>query len=159
MVTDHLYVLGGFSDANGQPTLAGFDTFFGDSEYFSFVELGATTSQDRLFLDSVHVTFWHTEARELAGTPSGQGIAFTAQKFICDKWLPFFRFGYSDGNAALMQTTFSTGIGLQRENRDVAGIGVSWGKPADGTLRDNSRASSFIASNTRNFWRSHRTFS
>jgi porin len=35
-----------------------------------------------------------------------------------------------------MQTTFSTGLGLQRENRDVAGIGLSWGKPADGTLRN-----------------------
>ena len=35
-----------------------------------------------------------------------------------------------------MQTTFSTGIGLKKENNDVAGIGVSWGKPADGTLRD-----------------------
>jgi porin len=35
-----------------------------------------------------------------------------------------------------MQTTFSTGLGLQRENRDVAGIGLSWGKPTDGVLRD-----------------------
>ncbi len=60
----------------------------------------------------------------------------TAQKFICDQWLPFFRFGYSHGDAALMQTTFSTGIGLQRENKDVAGVGLSWGAPADGTLRD-----------------------
>ena len=60
----------------------------------------------------------------------------TVQKFICEKWLPFFRYGYSDGDAALMQTTFSTGLGLQRENRDVAGIGLSWGKPADGALRD-----------------------
>ena len=35
-----------------------------------------------------------------------------------------------------MQTVFSTGIGLRRENNDVAGIGFSWGAPADGTLRD-----------------------
>ena len=47
-----------------------------------------------------------------------------------------FRFGYGDGDAALMQTTFSTGLGLQRKNRDVAGVGLSWGKPADGGLRD-----------------------
>lgn len=136
MLTEHLYVQGGFGDANGQPTLAGFDTFFDDSEYFSYVEFGATTAQDRIYLDNVHVTLWHTEARQAAGTPSGSGVAFTAQKFVCDKWLPFFRFGYSDGDAALMQTTFSTGIGLRRENNDAAGIGVSWGKPADGTLRD-----------------------
>ena len=32
MLTDQIYVQGGFGDANGQPTLAGFDTFFDDSE-------------------------------------------------------------------------------------------------------------------------------
>jgi porin len=136
MLTDRLYLQGGFSDANGQPTVAGFDTFFDDSEYFSYIELGMTPSQDRIYLDNIHVTFWHTDARVAAGTPEGRGVAFTAQKFICERWLPFFRFGYSDGDAALMQTTFSTGIGLRRENNDVAGIGVSWGKPADGTLRE-----------------------
>ena len=132
MLTEHLYAQAGFGDANGQPTHAGFDTFFDDSEYFSYVEFGATTSQDRVYLDNVHITLWHSDARKLAGAPEGRGIAFTAQKFVCDKWLPFFRFGYADGNASLMQTTFSTGLGLQRKNRDVAGIGFSWGKPAGG---------------------------
>ncbi len=136
MLTDHFYMQGGFSDANGEPTQAGFNTFFNDSEYFSYIEFGATTSQDRLYLDNVHTTFWHTDARQVAGTPEGWGLAFTAQRFVCDQWLPFFRFGYADGDAALMQTSFSTGLGYQRENRDVAGIGVSWGKPGDGALRD-----------------------
>jgi porin len=136
MLTERLYVQGGFGDANGQPTHAGFNTFFDDSEYFSYVEVGATSSQDRIYLDNIHVTLWHTDAREVAGTPEGHGVAFTAQKYVCDTWLPFFRFGYSDGDAALMQTTFSTGLGLKRENNDVAGVGVSWGAPADGSLRD-----------------------
>ena len=115
MLTEHLYVQGGFGDANGQPTLVGFDTFFDDSEYFSYAEVGATTSQDRIYLDNVHVTLWNTDARRAAGTPRGHGVAFTAQKFVDDKWLPFFRFGYADGDAALMQTTFSTGLGCQRK--------------------------------------------
>jgi porin len=136
MVTDRFYVQAGFGDANGQPTLAGFNTFFDDSEYFSYVEFGATPSKDRIYLDNIHVTLWHSDAREASGTPEGRGIAFTAQRFLCERWLPFFRFGYSDGDAALMQTTFSTGLGLKRPNNDVAGIGVSWGAPAEGTLRD-----------------------
>lgn len=143
MLTDRFYLQGGFSDANGQPTLAGFDTFFDNSEYFSYFEFGATSSQDRIYLDNIHATLWHTDARAAAGTPEGWGVAVTAQKFICDKWLPFFRFGYSDGDAALMQTTFSTGIGVQRENRDVAGIGLSWGSPADGSLRDQFTSEAF----------------
>ena len=143
MLTDRIYLQGGFSDANGQPTTAGFNTFFDDSEYFSYVELGVTSSKDRLFLDNVHVTLWHTDDRQVAQTPEGYGVAFSAEKFVCDKWLPFFRFGYSDGDAALLQTVFSTGLGLQRENRDVAGIGFSWGKPADGTLRDQFTSEAF----------------
>lgn len=136
MLTDKIYLQGGFADANGQPTLAGFDTFFDDHEYFSYVELGLTSSRDRIYLDNLHATLWHTDAREKALTPEGWGVAVTAQKFLGDKWLPFFRFGYADGDAALMQTTFSTGVGLRRTNNDVAGIGISFGKPADGTLRD-----------------------
>ncbi len=143
MLTDRLYVQGGFGDANGQPTLAGFDTFFDESEYFSYVEFGATSSKDRLYLDNIHVTLWHTDARDVAATPEGHGVAFTAQKFFAEKWLPFFRFGYSDGDAALMQTTFSTGIGLKRENNDVAGVGVSWGKPSAGSLRDQFTSEAF----------------
>jgi porin len=143
MLTDRLYVQGGLADANGQPTLAGFDTFFDDSEYFSYFELGATSSQDRIYLDNIHVTVWHTDAREAAASPEGWGFAFTAQKFLCDKWQPFFRFGYSDGDAALLQTSFSTGLGLKRKNNDVAGIGVSWGKPSIGSLRDQFTSEAF----------------
>jgi porin len=86
MLTDHLYVHGGFGDANGQPTQAGFNTFFDDSEYFSYIEFGATSSQDRIYLDNIHMTFWHTDARQVAGTPEGWGLAFTAQRFVCDRW-------------------------------------------------------------------------
>jgi porin len=143
MLTDHLYLQGGFSDANGQPTTAGFDTFFDEAEYFSYAELGITSSRDRIYLDSVHVTLWHADPRDLAGTPEGHGVAFTAQKFVCEKWLPFFRFGYADGDAALMQTTFSTGLGLQQENRDVMGLGFSWGNPADSSLRSQFTSEAF----------------
>lgn len=143
MLTSNVYFQAGFSDANGQATRAGFDTFFDDSEFFSYAELGLTSAQDRIYLDNVHVTMWNTDARESAGTPSAWGVAFTAQKFVEDRFLPFFRFGYSDGDAALMQTTFSTGLGIQRENRDVFGLGVSWGSPANGMLRDQFTSECF----------------
>ena len=129
MLTGHVYAQAGFGDANGQAALPGWDSFFDDAEYFSYAEVGITTGQDRIYLDNIHVTMWHTDAREAAGAPSSHGVAFTAQKFIDDKWLPFFRFGYSDGDAALMQTTFSTGLGYQCANRDVWGVGLSWGQP------------------------------
>lgn len=143
MLTSKVYFQAGFSDANGQPTRSGFDTFFDDAEYFSYAEIGVTCSKDRIYLDNTHLTLWHTDARQDAGTPSGWGVAFTAQKFVNDCWLPFFRFGYSDGDAALMQTVFSTGLGFRRKNNDVAGVGFSWGKPADGILSDQFTSEAF----------------
>lgn len=143
MLTEHVYAQGGLADANGQPTLAGFDTFFQDNEYFTYLELGLTPSKDLLYVDNVHATFWHTNARKAAQTPEGWGVALTAQKYINNRWLPFLRFGYSEGDAALMQTTLSTGIGLRRTNNDVAGIGISYGKPADGSLRDQFTSEAF----------------
>lgn len=136
LLTDHFYVEAGFSDANGKITRSGFDTFFGDAEYFSFVEAGFTSEEDRLYLDNIHLTMWHIDPRKVAGTGDGWGVLFSMNRFIDDKWLPFFRFGYSHGDTALLQTNFSTGLGYRNKKKDVAGIGVSWGKPADGTLRD-----------------------
>lgn len=143
MLTEHLYAQGGLADANGQPTLAGFDTFFQDNEYFTYLEFGFTPSKDLLYVDNVHATFWHTDVRKAAQTPEGWGVALTAQMYINDRWLPFLRFGYSEGDAALMQTTLSTGIGLRRTNNDVAGIGISFGKAADGSLQDQFTSEAF----------------
>ena len=46
MITDNLYVIGGFADANADSTnpFDGFDTFFNDREYFKSLELGWVTS-------------------------------------------------------------------------------------------------------------------
>ncbi|MDA9856822.1 carbohydrate porin [Rubripirellula sp.] len=143
MLTNRIYLQGGVADANGQATLAGFDSFFRDHEYFSYAEIGLTSSRDRIYLDNLHATLWHTDARAEAQTPEGWGFAVTAQKFLCEKWLPFFRFGYSEGDAALMQTTLSTGLGLRRENNDVAGAGISFGKPSANGLRDQITSEAF----------------
>ncbi len=49
----------------------------------------------------------------------------------------------TDGDAALMQPIFGTGLDVRRENNDVAGIGISFGKPADGALRDQFTSEAF----------------
>ena len=67
MLTDRLYLQAGLGDANGQPTRSGFDTFFDDSEFFSYIEFGATSSQDRIYLDNIHATLWHTDAARPPG--------------------------------------------------------------------------------------------
>ena len=75
MLTDNLFLIGGLVDSNADPTefWQGFDTFFNDNEYFKSVEIGWTASQDRIYLDNVHLTLWHADERVEAATPSGWG--------------------------------------------------------------------------------------
>jgi len=144
MVFENVYFITGLSDANGDATKDGFDTFFDDREYFTQAEIGWVSSFERRYLDNVHLTLWHVDTREKAQTPDGWGLTFSATKAIEDKWIPFFRAGYSDTDAALMQGTVSIGIGYHiKEHRDLLGAGISWGKPSANDLEDQYTAEFF----------------
>jgi len=132
MITDNLYVIGGFADANSDSTqpFHGFETFFHDREYFSAIELGWTTSQDRFYLDNTHLTLWHTDARTGLGSPSGWGANFSITHSFDEKWLPFFRAGFTEGAGTLLQKTVSTGFGYQlNDGVSLLGLGFNWGQP------------------------------
>ena len=146
MAADNVYVVAGLADANGDPTDPGegFDTFFGDHEYFTHLEVGLVSSYERRNLDNVHLTLWHTDGREEAQTPDDWGLAFSATRFINDRWMPFLRAGYADGEAALLEGMVSVGIGRYfAEHRDVLGIGVSWGEPSGDGLGDQYTGEAF----------------
>jgi porin len=145
MLTSNIYATGSLADANGDPTLSvnPFDSFFDTSEYFTSAEVGWTSEQGRIYLDNVHLTYWHADARKAAGVEESEGVTFSAARFINDKWLPFFRAGYSHGTAAPMKKSIAGGIGLRRDNKDVVGIGIAWGEPSVSGLRDQTTAEIF----------------
>ena len=60
---------GGGGEA-ADPTKPGdmFDSFFDEREYFTHAEVGWTASKDRIYLDNVHLTYWHAGHREAAQT-------------------------------------------------------------------------------------------
>jgi porin len=139
MATDNMYVVGGLADANGDPTEPDdwFDSFFDDHEFFYSLEVGWTPSQDRIYLDNVHVTGWCVDERESAGVEDGWGLAFSATTFINDSWMPFLRAGYSDDGGALLEKSVSAGIGYYfPESKDLIGFGLNWGRPPDHDLDD-----------------------
>jgi porin len=70
-------------------------------------------------------------------------LAFSATKFIGDKWLPFVRAGYAKGGASLLQASIGGGLGIRFENTDVFGIGFSWGRPFGANPRDQYTAEAF----------------
>jgi porin len=136
-VTEKLYVVAGFCDANGKSFRTGFDTFFKEGEYFKHVELGWTPSFKRRYLDNIHITAWQVDKRQKAQTPEGWGLAVSATKFINDKWMPFLRVGWANGKAALLKGVVSAGIGWYfGKSKDLLGFGLSWGRPSEDGLRD-----------------------
>ena len=137
MITDNLYVIGGFADANADSTnpFDGFDTFFNDREYFKTLELGWVTSTDRFYLDNTHITYWHTDEREEAGVSGGWGANFSFEYAFDDKWMPFVRAGYAKDGGSLLQKTFSTGIGYHfKDDISLLGLGFNWGQPNEDTF-------------------------
>ncbi len=133
MATDNIYVVAGLADANGDPTDPGegFNTFFDDREYFSHIEVGWTTSRERIYLDNVHLTAWHVDERDEARVPDGKGLAFSFARFINEKWMPFVRAGYADDGGALWERSLSTGFGYyMKKRRDLLGLGLNWSRPA-----------------------------
>lgn len=137
MATDHLYLVGGVADTNGDPSNPGamWDSFFGDQEYFTHLELGWVSSYDRRYFDNAHLTYWHADQRVAAATPAGWGVAFSYTKFINDTWMPFFRAGYAVDGGALYENSISTGLGYYMAgSRDLLGVGLNWSKPSESSF-------------------------
>jgi len=136
MVTDSIFLIGGLTDINADPTdpWQTVDSFFSDHEYFKHFEIGWTPSHDRIYLDNVHLTLWHADEREEAVTPSGWGANFSWTHYINDRWLPFVRAGYADEGGSLMQKSVSIGFGYQKNpGRNLLGFGLNWGEPNENT--------------------------
>jgi porin len=137
MVSDNFYVIAGITDTNGDPSdpLRGFDNFFSDNEYFTSVEIGWTSSQERIIFDNTHVTFWHKDRQVEAGVNSGWGAAFSYSRFLNDKMMPFVRGAYADDGGTLLQKSLSVGIGYQTVAFSaLAGAAFNWGEPNDDTF-------------------------
>ena len=136
MLTDNLFLIGGLVDSNADPTefWQGFDTFFNNNEYFKSIEIGWTASQDRIYLDNVHLTLWHADERVEGATPSGWGANISWTKHVGGRWLPFVRAGWADDGGSLMQKSVSVGFGYQKNpGKNLLGFGLNWGEPSEST--------------------------
>ena len=137
MLTDQIYIIGSVANAFTDST-APFDTvndFFDKNDYFTSFEMGWTQSQEQIYLENAHVTFWHVDDSVLAGTPGGWGLAFQYVTFINENLMPFVRAGFADDGGTLMEKSVSIGLGYQKiAGRDLLGIGLNWGEPNEDTF-------------------------
>ncbi len=121
----NFYAVGSIADANADPAKPSADAF-NDGDLFKSVEIGYTSGLDRVYLDNVHLTFWHADEAEDGSRPEDYGAAFSAAWFINNEWLPFIRAGVSQGTAALYERSLSTGFAWYRRDTDAAGLGLNW---------------------------------
>ena len=137
MLTDTFYLIAGITDTNGDPSrpFEGFENFFSDNEYFTSVEIGYTTSQEKIILDNYHVTLWHKGEQERLGVPDGWGFAFSFSRYLNSNFMPFLRGGYADDAGSLLEKSLSLGIGYQTEAfSGLLGAAFNWGEPNEDTF-------------------------
>jgi porin len=139
--TTSTYILVGMHDANGKRTTAGFDTFFGEGEYFTAVELGWFPNEGETNEGMYHITFWNIDSRQNAGRPSDRGIALTLEQQVgCDgNLVPFLRYAYGHRGLNGIRQNLSIGLGIEDvfgQNDDIIGVATSWAKPSNRMLCD-----------------------
>ena len=111
-----------------------FDQFFDNSEFFKHIEIGYTTSPDRIYFDNVHFLYWESDEQSKSiGESAGSGWTFSYATFIDDKYMPFLRIGDSDGGGgALLEKMVSAGLGIYMgRTNELFGIGVSYGEASE----------------------------
>lgn len=132
MLGENFYVVGGIADANGQSDdiFDGFDTAFGsDASYFTTLELGWTASQEQIYTDNFHVTFWDfgddTRHSNSLSAEGGSGVNFSWSQFTSDQVMPFVRGGFSEGDVALYDKSISVGMGYFGLGKPTNNLGVA----------------------------------
>jgi porin len=86
MLSDEVYAIGGVVNAYTDPTepFDTFNDFFSEREYFSSIEIGWAPGQQRIFFENAHITLWHVDESDPAGTPGGWGAAFNYSTVLAD---------------------------------------------------------------------------
>ena len=141
-LNERVYLSAGFADSNGDATdpMEGFNTF-GDKEFFSYAEIGWTTSRDMLYHDDAHLTIWQVDEREDANTEPGWGAVFSYSRYLDGlggKLLPFFKAGYAKDGSSLLAKSVSFSSGYQPWHDEgvgsLFGVGLNWGEPNPATF-------------------------
>jgi porin len=140
---DNVYVLGGINDANG---FSGDDLEFfdGGAEFYKFFHVGWSPSKGERYFKNVHAMTWHVDEREEAGIPSSSGLAIGANWTFNDRWMPFLRIGFSNGDAPIYNESFTVGMIYKPGYRsDLVGISINKGSPPAQVLRDQTTVEAF----------------
>lgn len=136
MLTEKFYVIGGITNAYAdvKRPFKSFD-YLSDGEYFKSIEIGLTPARGRIYNDNLHVTYWHVDASDKAGTPGGWGLNGQYIRTFGDRLMPFLRAGYAKDGGSLLQGSVTLGMGYAMVGgRDQLGFAGNWGQPNESSF-------------------------
>ena len=133
-VFEGLWIGGQIYDGNAVSGEFDFDTFE-EHEWLMGAEIGWTPSTDRYKIDRVQFTYWAKDERRKADVPKGSGWAVSASYQIGERFIPFARFGHSDGGAGVAaETAASLGFEFSPRKDQAWSLGAGWAKPSEKTF-------------------------
>ncbi len=137
-ITDKFYAMAGLTDVYGDLFEDGnfldFGENFFEGNFFKVAEVGYVPSMAERYFKKVSVTVWQTDAyTSSAGTPveKGQGVSVSAHWFFAERFVPFLRFGFSNGQGenSFYKKDFQIGHGLRFFTHDMLGASFGWAEP------------------------------
>ena len=133
-ITDNFYFMGGLTDVRGDIYRDGEFLYFGENffkgNFFKVGEVGFVPSiADRQF-KKISVTVWQTDpyvSAAGADIPKAEGVAVSSHWFFNDRFAPYLRVGFSDGNgeSAFYKKDLQIGHGLVFRSHDLLGTAFS----------------------------------
>lgn len=131
---DSWYAMGAIADAYGddfaRDNFLDFGNQFFDGNMFKALEVGYVPTMGERYFKKISLTYWSTDQYVRNGTsiPSSNGIAFTSHWFFREKFAPYFRFAFSEGNGenAFYKKDLQIGHGIVFKSHDLLGTSFSW---------------------------------
>ena len=133
-ITDKLSIVGALTDVRGDIYNPGEFLYFGenffDGKFLKIAEVGFSPSTQERFSKKISVTLWQTDpyvSAAGADIPRAEGVAVSSYWEFADRFTPFVRFGFSNGNGenAFYKKDLQIGHGLHFRSHDVLGTAFS----------------------------------
>ncbi len=105
-----------------------------ENEWLSAIEVGWTPQQSRYNDTRIQLSYWHKDARDLAGVSSGEGWVLSAAYRASPRLQGFVRGGHSDGGAGVpAESALSGGLEWQWRDDHFFSFGLGWAEPSSKT--------------------------
>ena len=154
--TEKIYIMGGLTDVRGDVFRNGEFFNLGDQfqngKFWKAIEVGFVPTFGERYFKKISITYWHSDAyinENDAEITSGQGIAVSAHWVFQERFIPFVRFGISNGNGenAFYKADVQIGHGYRFLNYDILGVNLSWNQPNISKVKDQITAEVFYRLN------------